>query len=524
MRVNPSGFFMAALRADGSKETIRTLEQKDAIAFFDDKVKDDDEFVMHARIPSRGAKSLDNVHGWESDGIYFMHNMTISTIDSMMTRVKWGGTDSEFFFRKIFIPYYRGLKDEAYKDGKFHEDLDNLITFFVGVSNKFCFIMPDNKVIRYGNWVQEPDRKENGEVAFFASNSGYKVVTHCTAQKGGSAANTAGFPGGYDPYDFSGYDYGYGYRFGCTQGHKSSRRYWNQGGRKTSTGKAAEFSGQVLLKLAGVKGVCELALTHLVIESVASCRSIYSESKEEDAATEALREMFPKCFCPNAYKELTSAIAELVEANEYGMSAAAVEQYVSDFVDKIAPVYEEYIVREKAEYAVVASEWTVNGGLEATNKKIAILKRLMNITINTSATDPESLAKAFVLSEHRDLDEPAMLEIDTADIIGIDDLRQDDAPDAVQMLLCAINDTFDDYYIEDGDVEDDTDEEAARAYSKGVIPEEVATLSDAAETMDSEMEMFIKAKEAERKKAEAEAAKVNASTDSETTVEFEGGD
>ena len=107
MRVNPSGFFMAALRADGSKETIRTLEQKEAIAFFDDKVKDDDEFVMHARIPSRGAKSLDNVHGWESDGIYFMHNMTISTIDSMMTRVKWGGTDSEFFFRKIFIPYYR---------------------------------------------------------------------------------------------------------------------------------------------------------------------------------------------------------------------------------------------------------------------------------------------------------------------------------------------------------------------------------------------------------------------------------
>jgi len=49
---NNSGFFMAALRPEGKREVIRTMSQAELLDFFDKKVKDEDEVVMHARIPS----------------------------------------------------------------------------------------------------------------------------------------------------------------------------------------------------------------------------------------------------------------------------------------------------------------------------------------------------------------------------------------------------------------------------------------------------------------------------------------
>ena len=146
MKANDAGFFMAALKPDGGRETIRTLAQEDAVKFFDKEVGDDDAFVMHARIPSRGTKTLDNVHGWEQDGVYFCHNMTLSDLDDVMDEEKWKGTDSEFFFRKVFMPFYKALGKDAYKDGKFAEPLDRLVRIAVQRSNKFLFIMPDNGV------------------------------------------------------------------------------------------------------------------------------------------------------------------------------------------------------------------------------------------------------------------------------------------------------------------------------------------------------------------------------------------
>lgn len=200
MKANDAGFFMAALKPDGGRETIRTLSQEDAVKFFDKEVGDDDAFVMHARIPSRGTKTLDNVHGWEQDGVFFCHNMTLSDLDDVMDEEKWKGTDSEFFFRKVFMPFYKALGKDAYKDGKFAEPLDRLVRIAVQRSNKFLFIMPDNGVLRYGNWVNEADRKEGGEIAFWASNQSYKVYKRSWDTKP-SRYGYGGYYGGYDGYD-----------------------------------------------------------------------------------------------------------------------------------------------------------------------------------------------------------------------------------------------------------------------------------------------------------------------------------
>lgn len=205
MRSNSAGFFLAALRPNGERDAIRTLDEKEAIKFFDDKVGDDDAFVMHARIPSRGEKTLDNVHGWQEDGVMFAHNMTLSELDDVMKEDKWDNTDSEYFFRKVFMPVYRALGESAYKDGKLDECLDRIVRIAVQGTNKFLFVMPDNGVLRYGNWVEEADRKEDGKTAFFASNSSYKVYERTWS------AGT----GVYDPDDsygeygeYGGYYYG----------------------------------------------------------------------------------------------------------------------------------------------------------------------------------------------------------------------------------------------------------------------------------------------------------------------------
>ena len=93
MRENSAGFFIAALYKDKPREVIRTLDEKEAIDFWK-KIPDDVETAMHFRIPSRGQKSLDNVHGWEEDGILVGHNLTLCDLHDMMKRVGWNGTDS----------------------------------------------------------------------------------------------------------------------------------------------------------------------------------------------------------------------------------------------------------------------------------------------------------------------------------------------------------------------------------------------------------------------------------------------
>lgn len=472
MRINSDGFFMAALRPNGTRASIRTLDHDEAIRFFDESVKDDDAFVMHARIPSRGEKTLENVHGWEIDRIMFMHNMTITEVDAMMKRVKWDKTDSEFFFRKVFIPFYRGLGAEAYKDGKFHEDLDNIIQHFVGYNNKFCFIMPDNKVIRYGNWVSEPTRRENGEIAFYASNASYKVVSYGTnSGRGGTAGSTAGFcskTAGYGGYGYGGYGYGgydddfdpYGYDEFKFQGAYGGDYFKGTGksgkkpaGTKKSRIKSANimattakpytaFQGKMLFNMAGVKGVCELALSHMVIENTLACRYIYSENETENQVEKIVRTLLPQCFV-GTYDRIKAAFKELVEADDLGIGVDAVKKYVERFAEAAAKVYEEPICKVQAPYSQAPQEWSIRLGLKPTVDRINSLLRILNININFDQHEPDgTFVSGYVLAKDGSMMEEFLLE----DLIGIDDVAVDSSPDGIQMILSVINNCVEEFY------------------------------------------------------------------------------
>ena len=155
---NPDGFFMCHWAA-GSKNmddriSLRTLDREEALRFFEE-IPDTDEFVMHARIPSQGTKTIDNVHGWEEEGVMFCHNMTITCLKELIELDKWKGTDSEYFFKVFFIPLYRDAHtvNPNLKPSELGASASRLAALMCGSTNKFCFIMPDNTVVRMGKWV-----------------------------------------------------------------------------------------------------------------------------------------------------------------------------------------------------------------------------------------------------------------------------------------------------------------------------------------------------------------------------------
>ncbi len=179
LKTNPAGFFLAAIRAhDGTRtvaEAIRTLDSEEAVRKFEE-LQPEDEVVLHARIPSRGGKNIENVHGWKSEeGVYFCHNGTMSSIKT------WGDhTDSETFFKKFFLPCWRG------EGRRFTENVEFLISQFIGCS-KFCFILPDGTVKLYGEYQKDHDMDY--------SNGSYKVYVPVVRT---TVNNAGGFRRGWD--------------------------------------------------------------------------------------------------------------------------------------------------------------------------------------------------------------------------------------------------------------------------------------------------------------------------------------
>lgn len=153
MRSNSSGFFMVGIRPDSSiVEPVRTLDRNKIFEYYSSKLEDDDKILFHARIPSCGGTSLDNVHGWEENGVYFCHNGTMSSL------AKWGDhTDSETFFRRIFMPCWRG------EGKKFTDNVEYVVEHFLGSYNKFAFLLPNGEVKLYGKFVEDHGCKFSNE-------------------------------------------------------------------------------------------------------------------------------------------------------------------------------------------------------------------------------------------------------------------------------------------------------------------------------------------------------------------------
>jgi len=174
MKANPSGFFLAAIRPDGEGPggkivgMVRTLSRADAEAAFD-KAENGDMILLHARIPSRGDTTLENVHGWPGDGgeVFFAHNGTMHSLPK-----EEGKTDSQSFFEHIFLPLWRGAGKE------FSADVEYAIRERTDGYNKFAFLLKTGEVKLYGEYVEDHGMKY--------SNNSYKVYEPAAKDHGWS--------------------------------------------------------------------------------------------------------------------------------------------------------------------------------------------------------------------------------------------------------------------------------------------------------------------------------------------------
>ena len=452
MRENSAGFFLVALYKDKPREVLRTLDEKEAIDFWK-KIPDDVETAMHFRIPSRGQKSLDNVHGWEEDGILFGHNLTLCDLDDMMKRVKWEGTDSEFFFRKIFIPFYRGLGKDAYKDGKFHPDLDNLVQFICGHRNRFMFVMPDNKVIRYGDWAgNDPARKVGDEPGFFASNSSYRVFERAWPERGGEGAGAAsGFRGGYGSV---GYEHWATTQMGkAVQGQEEAEEDEGAGVLRLSGGGSEvlphgsrgedEYDGGVVVELLGPQIVLRLALADVVVSNYMSLvRQLKLRSEGEIAVLESLR---PKWFTAKTFEAAFEAVTGV-----NALRSEAVRDATLVYAAELESQLGKYFPRAAYPPQKIERQ-RVRDHYNELAKEVDVFCRMAFIDLNWRATDAEDFLHIFTLEHSKRKNRPFVDEILPDDIFVPETMKSEDALDSVGNVLKAVK------FMEEGHDVDDID-------------------------------------------------------------------
>lgn len=152
METNPAGFFIAVLKPSPEDDVfVRTLDRTRILAEYD-RADPDDMIVTHSRIPSRGGlgANIPDVHGWCEEGVRFCHNMTFSCLDAVMKHEKCEHmTDSEYFFRRIFMPLYR------IEGRRVTQLVDRIVRAVAGANNKLLFIFPDNTVVTYGPFTED---------------------------------------------------------------------------------------------------------------------------------------------------------------------------------------------------------------------------------------------------------------------------------------------------------------------------------------------------------------------------------
>lgn len=364
MKSNSAGFFMAELRPDGTRRTTRTMSQADALKFFDE-CSPDNGFVLHARIPSCGETGLDNVHGWEQDGIIFMHNMTLRELDGMMKEDGWKRTDSEYFFRHVFMPLFNAFGENAYRDGKLNPYIDKLVRFFAGSMNRFLFIMPDNVVLKYGTSGWTKDFGGNCEF----SNQSYRIPSYAPSSSWGTSWNSGCRASG-SAFDRDDGDDG----FALVDDH--------------------DYDGSVFLKEIGVAGIVNLALHDLVIGNVADLAR-YSPpagaTKEmTDAMALALDGIVPLAFSDDTRE----AAAELIGATG---SPSSTDQDVHNAITGYAAALERtFAEAEHRKYGVYPSDARTLAADAA--DQISVASAFLNIGFDETASEPKRYATAFAIS------------------------------------------------------------------------------------------------------------------------------
>lgn len=156
--------------------------------------KDTTSMVIHCRIATHGSTNIKNTHCWTAmgDKIGFAHNgvLTVKNCGDM--------TDSETFFRHIFVPIFKTTK--SWKDAEY------AIKAIIGTS-KFAFLEGDGTVHHYGNYIKEKD-------GCLYSNSSYEGYSRFT--------RVFTTPKGYKGYT----GYGCGYYNGASSRELQTAPVW----------------------------------------------------------------------------------------------------------------------------------------------------------------------------------------------------------------------------------------------------------------------------------------------------------
>lgn len=429
IRRNSAGFFGFTVH-DGVRKTVRTLDDREFVRFFDEDVGDDDPWVMHARIPSRGEKTLDNVHGWEEDGIIFCHNMTLTSLDGMMQDAKWGGTDSEFFFRHVFMPFYRGCGEAAYEDGRFCQDLDNIVRHFCGTGNKFLFIMPDNRMVRYGTWVSEPDRKEGGECAFYASNSSYRVYMPAWTKSGGPdrPACRRHDCGGW------GYDCDYGWGYDCDYddppGYAPPAKADAPAARASA--RDDDDATSLVVGTLGAARICELALLDVAVHGALRYRSAESEGLEVNVA-DALDQLAPSAFDTDTYNAALDGFEALGDPRQDG-STYTPGDFAEDYASELAGNLVELGEGRGKIVPYFHTKEHVKDGVEALEAEWLLFSRLAGVSVDFSAKSAASFV-CVVDQPYRDGSRWVVKKARTEDVLVDRSLDAETSFRAVARLL-----------------------------------------------------------------------------------------
>lgn len=145
-RSNPHGF-ACLWENKGKIKSYKTLDKAACLAFYTNLLREkqrwhDVPFSFHFRFATNGSKTESNCHAYidETKKIGFQHNGILSYVVPKEMDI----TDSEYFFRNIFLPVFKTFGMEEHIIENFTE----------GGVNKFSFIY-NGTIYLFGNFIEE---------------------------------------------------------------------------------------------------------------------------------------------------------------------------------------------------------------------------------------------------------------------------------------------------------------------------------------------------------------------------------
>lgn len=77
---NPHGFALLLLAEGGARTVLRTMDIEPILSLL--RNTEWERMFLHSRWATQGSVRLDNTHGWSDDGVFYMHNGCLMSMDA----------------------------------------------------------------------------------------------------------------------------------------------------------------------------------------------------------------------------------------------------------------------------------------------------------------------------------------------------------------------------------------------------------------------------------------------------------